>query len=206
MRRALARLDGAALLAAAALFAIVATPVGGWMASTMAGHVLVQIPMLIAAGFVLGRLFEPRIRRALSVLNAGGIAGILLASFTIAFWMIPRWLDGSLTSDWIAGAKFLSLVLLAGMPLAWSWSRLHPIARGVVKIEFLAMLFRLGWLYLISPDRFCNNYLLTDQIWLGRGMIVVAISLSITWVIPVFFGEFSTESERAHRAHATQDP
>ena len=197
MRRALVRLDGAALLAAAVLFAIVATPVGGWTASTMAGHVLVQIPMLIAAGFVLGRLFEPRIRRALAVLNAGGIAGILLASFTIAFWMIPRWLDGSLTSDWIAGAKYLSLVLLAGMPLAWSWSRLHPVARGVVKIEFLAMLFRLGWLYLISPDRFCNNYLLTDQVWLGRGMIVVAISLSITWLIPVFFGEFSTEPERA---------
>lgn len=206
MRRALARLDGAALLAAAVLFAIVATPVGGWTASTMAGHVLVQIPMLIAAGFVLGRLFEPRIRRALAVLNAGGIAGILLASFTIAFWMIPRWLDGSLTSDWIAGAKYLSLVLLAGMPLAWSWSRLHPVARGVVKIEFLAMLFRLGWLYLISPDRFCNNYLLTDQVWLGRGMIVVAISLSITWLIPVFFGEFSTEPERAHKAHATPDP
>ena len=206
MRRAPARFDGAALLAAAALFAIVATPVGGWTASTMAGHVLVQIPMLIAAGFVLGRLFEPRIRRALAVLNAGGIAGILLASFTIAFWMIPRWLDGSLTSDWIAGAKYLSLVLLAGMPLAWSWSRLHPVARGVVKIEFLAMLFRLGWLYLISPDRFCNNYLLTDQVWLGRGMIVVAISLSITWMIPVFFGEFSNESERAHKAHATPDP
>ena len=206
MRRALARLDGAALLAAAALFAIVATPVGRWMALTMAGHVLVQIPMLIAAGFVFGRQIESWIRRALTVLNAGGIAGILLASFTIAFWMIPRWLDGSLTSDWIAGAKYLSLVLLAGMPLAWSWSRLHPIARGVVKIEFLAMLFRLGWLYLISPDRFCNNYLLTDQVWLGRGMIVVAISLSITWMIPVFFGEFSTESERAHKAHATPNP
>jgi len=189
--------DGALLLAAAAFLAIVATPMGEWMTSTMVGHVLVQIPMLVAVGFELGRRVEPRIQSLLRTVNAGGISGILLASFTIAFWMIPRWLDGSLTSDGIAAAKYLSLVLLAGMPLAWSWTRLHPIARGVVKIEFLAMLFRLGWLYLISPDRFCNNYLLTDQLWLGRGMIVVGISLGIVWVIPVFFGEFSTEPERA---------
>ena len=192
-----ARLDGMLCLSAAALAAIVATPVGEWMISTMLGHVLVQIPMVVAVGFVLGRRVEPRIHSALRAVNAGGIPGILLVSFTIAFWMIPRWLDGSLTSDMIAAAKYLSLVLLAGMPLAWSWSRLHPVARGVVKIEFLAMLFRLGWLYLISPDRFCNNYLLSDQVWLGRGMIVVAIALSITWVIPVFFGEFATEPERA---------
>ena len=50
------------------------------------------------------------------------------------------------------------------------------------------MLYRLGWLYLISPDRFCNNYLLTDQIWLGRGMLVVGLALSLTWLIPVFVG------------------
>ena len=192
-----ARLDGMLCLSAAALAAIVATPVGEWMTSTMLGHVLVQIPMAVAAGFVLGRRVQPRIQSALRAVNVGGIPGILLVSFTIAFWMIPRWLDGSLTSDTIAAAKYLSLVLRAGMPLAWSWSRLHPVARGVVKIEFLAMLFRLGWLYLISPDRFCNNYLLSDQVWLGRGMIVVAIALSITWVIPVFFGEFATEPERA---------
>ena len=191
-----ARFDGVLLFAAAALVAIVGTPAGEWMIATMVGHVLAQIPMLVAVGFVLGRRVEPRIEPVLRAVNAGGIAGILLVSFTLAFWMIPRWLDGSLTSDGIAAAKYLSLVFLAGMPLAWSWSRLHPIARGVVKIEFLAMLFRLGWLYLISPDRFCNNYLLTDQVWLGRGMIVVAISLSITWMIPVFFGEFSSEPER----------
>ena len=50
------------------------------------------------------------------------------------------------------------------------------------------MLYRLGWLYLISPDRFCNNYLLTDQIGLGRGMLVVGLALSLTWLIPVFVG------------------
>ena len=200
MTRRSTRLDVGLVLAAAAFVAIAATPAGAWLAATMPGHVLVQIPLLVAVGVVLGQRIEPRIRNALTAVNAGGIPGILLVSFAVAFWMIPRWLDASLTSEWVAGAKYVSLVVLAGMPLAWSWSKLHPIARGVVKIEFLSMLFRLGWLYLISPDRFCNNYLLTDQIWLGRGLIVVAIALSITWAIPVFFGEFARSPKQESSA------
>ena len=190
------RIDLRCIAALAALAGIAATPAGGWLAATMVGHVLVQIPLLVLIGYVLGKSLEHRLERWLSLLNAGGIAGVLMATFAIAFWMIPRWLDASLVSTSIAGAKYLSLVLLAGMPLALSWRRLHPIARGVVKIEFLAMLFRMGWLYLISPDRFCNNYLLTDQIWLGRALIVVGIALSITWLIPIFFGEFADGSRQ----------
>ena len=184
---------GAALGAVGLLLAIVATPLGSALATTMVGHVLVQIPLLVAVGFALGRYLEPNIDGILLRWNAGGIPGILLASFAIGFWMIPRWLDGSLTSTATEAAKYASLVLLAGLPLAWSWARLHPIARGVVKIEFLAMLFRLGWLYLISPDRLCNSYLLTDQTWLGRGLVLMAIALSITWLVPVFFGDFAAE-------------
>ena len=199
-----ASFNGAWVIAMGGFVAIAGTPLGARLAATMPGHVLVQIPILVSIGVLLGRSLEPRVRPVLARLNAGGIAGILLASFTIAFWMIPRWLDASLTSSAIAGAKYFSLVLLAGMPLAWSWSRLHPIARGVVKIEFLAMLFRLGWLYLISPERFCNNYLLTDQVWLGRGLIVVAIALSITWLIPVFFGEFASRPEDRPAARASR--
>ena len=182
-----------AWVAVGGLLTIVATPVGEFLAGTMIGHVLVQIPLLVAAGFVLGRCVEIRLDGVLRDWNAGGIPGILLASFAVAFWMVPRWLDAALTDPVVNAAKYASLVLLAGVPLALSWSRLHPIARGVVKIEFLAMLFRLGWLYLVSPDRLCNNYLLTDQAWLGQGMIIVAIALSITWLVPVFFGEFAAE-------------
>lgn len=181
------------VMATGGLLAIVATPLGAFLAGTMVGHVLVQIPLLVAAGFILGRYIEPRFGRALRDWNAGGIPGILLASFAVAFWMVPRWLDAALMDAVVNATKYASLVLFAGIPLALSWSRLHPIARGVVKIEFLAMLLRLGWLYLVSPDRLCNNYLLTDQAWLGQGMIVVAIALSITWLVPVFFGEFAAE-------------
>ena len=186
-------LTGGALVVWAA---VALTPIGTWLESNLATHVLVEIPLLVAMGFVLGRSMEPYCRNALELFNGGGIPGILLVTFAVAFWMIPRWLDASLQVPGVSAAKYISLVALAGVPLAWSWRRMHPIARGLVKIEFLAMCFRLGWLYLISPERLCNSYLIDDQILLGRGFLVVGIALSITWLYPVFFGPWSMSSPR----------
>ena len=193
-------IDRRVLVAVGVLVAVIATPLGSTLASTMVGHVLIQIPLLAAAGWILGKYLEPKIETRVRTWNAGGIPGVLLASCTVAFWMIPRWLDGAVTSTAIEVAKYGSVVLLVGVPLGWSWERLHPIARGVVKIEFLAMLFRLGWLYLISPERFCNNYVLTDQVWLGRGLVIVAVALCVTWLIPLFFGEFVQTAPRPSSA------
>ena len=195
-RLASTSLSGRAWIALGAWAAIALTPLGTWLESSLAGHVLVEIPLLVAIGFVLGQAFEPACRRLLELLNGGGIPGILLVTFVLAFWMIPRWLDASLQMPEAAASKYISLVVLAGAPLAWSWRRMHPIARGLVKIEFLAMCFRLGWLYLISPDRLCNSYLVDDQILLGRGFLVVGIALSITWLYPVFFGPWSVSPPR----------
>ena len=183
-------------VALAAWAAVALTPFGTWLESRLLSHVLVEIPLLVAVGFVLGQRIEPHWRKALEPLNGAGIPGILLVTFALAFWMIPRWLDASLQAPAVAAAKYASLVALAGMPLAWSWRRLHPIARALVKIEFLAMCFRLGWLYLISPDRLCNSYLLDDQVLLGRGLLVLGVALSITWLYPVFFGAWSVASAR----------
>lgn len=164
------------------------TPLGRWLEATMVGHVLVEIPLLLAVGAVLGKRLAPVMVTPLQMLNRGGIAGILLCSMTLAVWMIPRWLDAAISDGGVNLIKIATLVGLAGMPLAWSWPRLHFIARGVVKIELLSMLFRLGWLYLISPQRLCNNYLLDDQIWLGRGFLILGALLGVLWLIPVFFG------------------
>jgi len=178
---------------------LLAGPLLGVLESTMLSHVLIQFPILIAIGIVLGDKSRMAFAPLLKVCNGGGIAGILIATFTLAFWMIPRWLDAALNDHWVGVAKYLSLVMLVGVPLAWSWSRLHFIARSVVKIEFLTMLFRLGWLYLISPDRLCNNYLLKDQTYLGYGFLILAVSLAISWLIPVFFG---SPSEQRYTAKA----
>ena len=171
-----------------ALILICLTPIGRLLESSMPLHVLVEIPLLVIIGIVFAVILKDRVSNALNLFNRGGITGILIATFVFAFWMIPRWLDASLNNDNIAIIKYVSLPLGVGVPLAWSWQRLHPIARSVVKIEFLTMLYRLGWLYLISPKRLCNSYAINDQELLGQGFLIIALALSITWLIPVFFG------------------
>ena len=163
---------------------IAAGPAGAYLEASLLAHVVIEIPLLVIIGITAGNLIRSRLSRVLNVLS---IPAILLACFTLAFWMIPRWLDASLNDEFIAYIKYLSLPLLVGIPLALSWQSLHPIARGVVKIEFLAMLLRLGWLYLVSPERLCNNYLLSEQQDLGYVFIIAGFVLGTMWLIQVFF-------------------
>ncbi len=179
-----------------ALMSIVFSPLGEWLESTMVSHVLLEIPLLIFLGVGIGVQLKVHYPAFLLMINRGGICGILLATFTLGFWMIPRWLDASLTDPLVAQLKYMSLVCLVGIPLAMSWPLTHFITRAVVKIEFLAMLFRLGWLYLISPERLCNSYLLTDQVWLGQGFLLIGAALSVSWLLPVFLGDMNSVRQK----------
>lgn len=176
------------IVAFAVWAAIALTPLGSVLEASLTGHVLIEIPILVATGALVGVAVRTRLSSILSVGNAGGIPGILLASFTLAFWMIPRWLDAAINDDAIATIKYLSLPVMGGLPLALSWQRLHPIARGVVKIEFLAMIFRLGWIYIISPNRLCNNYLFDEQERLGHALILAGAAVGLIWAAQVLFG------------------
>lgn len=156
-------------------------------------HLLLQIPLLAAAGALLGQALPDssdrqsekgqtrpgKARAAWSAWNAGGLPGLLLALFTAAFWMLPRSLDAALTEPAVAAAKFVSLPILLGLPLALSWPRLHPIARGFVWTNLLSMLGFLGWLYLAAPVRLCNFYLLDEQALLGRALLGTGAALAV---------------------------
>jgi hypothetical protein len=77
--------------------------------------------------------------------------------------------------------------LLVGVPLTLSWDRLGFIGRAIVRIEFIAMLLRLGWLYLISPQRLCYSYTIGDQQLLGQACLLVAGCLGFVWLLPLFW-------------------
>lgn len=154
----------------------------------MAGHMLVQIPLLVAAGAWLGGALPAGGREAVQAWNAYGLPGLLLAVFTLAVWMLPRSLDAAVLDTGAATAKFLSLPLLAGLPLRLSWSRLPMVARGVVWSKLLAMLGVMSWLYLEAPVRVCNNYLQDDQELVGRLLLGILALLGATLVGRVFIG------------------
>lgn len=149
-------------------------------------HVLVQLPALALAGWLIGTVLRER-PRLVSRIDESGIPSLLIALFTGVFWMLPRSLDAALDDVAMEAFKFVSLPLMLGMPLALSWPKIHPLVRAFLKANAVSMLGVLAFLYTHAPVRICNNYLVSDQERLGIGFLVVAVALSVAWCLPLFF-------------------
>jgi hypothetical protein len=120
--------------------------------ATMTGQMLVQIPLLVAAGWLLARAFPAHVLVRVERWNHRGIAGLVLATAAATFWMLPRSLDAATSHPLMVAAKYLSVPLLIGLPFAVSWPRMGFVVKGVFLVEFVATLFRLGFESFSSTD------------------------------------------------------
>jgi hypothetical protein len=182
----------AAFIAAMLFLVVLAPPVKQALEASMTTQMLVQIPLLIAVGLLVARVLPVGVPPTIDEWNYRGISGLTLATITSVLWMLPRALDASVTDPGVAVAKYLSLPLLIGLPLALSWPRMSFVVRGVFLVECIATLFRLGWLYLVSTERLCNLYLLDDQQRLGQYLLLIgaALLLGVAW--KVIWGRFDS--------------
>ncbi|MDN5843654.1 MAG: hypothetical protein L0H54_09445 [Alcaligenaceae bacterium] len=169
---------------------LVLPPVQQALQASMIMLMLVQIPLLVCVGYLLGRWMPSRFLQSFERWDEGGVTGLVLASLATLAWMLPRVLDASINSPWVALAKFVTVPLLIGLPLGLSWPRAGFVARGVVMLELVASCFRIGWLYLISPERLCSNYLLDDQQRLGRALLIIGVVLVLAIAWKLLFGHF----------------
>ncbi|MCG3189895.1 MAG: hypothetical protein LKCHEGNO_02422 [Burkholderiaceae bacterium] len=176
------------------LAVLVVPPVRHVLEASMTAQMLVQIPLLVVAGVLLSRALPGRLMAAIEPWNVQGVTTLVLAMFASAYWMLPRSLDAAATEPLVAAAKFASLPLLVGLPLAIAWPRMGFIVKGVFLLEGLATLYRLGWLYLVSPDRLCNNYLLDDQQLLGRCLLVLGVALTLAIAGKLMWGRLDLVS------------
>jgi len=129
----------------------------------------------------------PRPLARLDRWNPQGVPGIVLALGVSTYWMIPRALDAALASGSVELAKFVSLPLLVGLPLALSWPRLHPIAKGFVAANWIPMLGVVGWLYRAALIRLCNYYLTDEQQLTGDLLVVLTVVLAALWLTSLFW-------------------
>ena len=170
-------------------------PVKHALEASMTLQMLVQIPLLALAGWWLRPLLPRRVSDSLAGWNRSGITGFVLASLAAMVWMLPRAMDAALEVPWVEVAKFTSVPLLIGLPLTLSWPRAGFVVRGVFLVEVIATAFRLGWLYLFSPERLCSNYLLGDQQWLGKIMLAIGATTSLFLAWKLVWGRLEVEAE-----------
>ena len=169
-------------LAGGALGLVLALP---WtreaMESSMWRHMLLQFPAWLLAGALLAAALPPRARAAVARWNAHGIAGLVAVAVTLAVLMVPRVLDLALRRPDIEAAK-LAALLLAGVALRLSWRPAGLVVQFFFLGNLLPMMVVVGQLYIDSPLRLCNAYLLDDQARLGAWLIGGAATLGAAWL------------------------
>ena len=79
------------------------------------------------------------------------------------------------------GAK-LAALLLAGAALRLSWRPAGLVLQFFFLGNVLPMMAVVGSLYVDSPLRLCNAYLLDDQVRLGQWLIGVAALIAAVWL------------------------
>ena len=179
------------------LLLLLAPPLRHALESSMTAQMLVQIPLLAAAGWLAATALPDRPSAAIAAWNDRGIGGLVLATLASAYWMLPRALDAAVTDPAVALAKYVSVPMLIGLPLALSWPRMSFVVKGVLLLEVIATLLRLGWLYLVSPERLCNLYLLDDQQRLGRLLLCIGAALFVGVACKLLWGRFDSPSHAA---------
>ena len=163
------------------------------LTSLMSLHMLVQLPLLVIAGFTAEHAWYSRQgasacseRRQISYTawscNEYGLPGLLLVSLIGTAWMIPKSLDDALT-DWrMAVFKYVGLPV-CGWVLGASLRRAPKVITLFFLGNFSWMSAIAGMIYLDLPVRLCNAYLQDDQYFTGHGLIALAVVLPVVWLI-----------------------
>lgn len=159
------------------------------MHSSLTLHLFIAIPLLMVFGYIIGKTIfkEPK---CIAKWNRSGIPAMLLANVTFIFWMIPRFLDESIQQTDFYLYKVLTLTFFCGLPLAWSFKKASYITINFFRIEFIATLFRMAWLFITAKNRLCVNYLYSEQATVGNLFLLLAILFSLWPAIKVIFGQY----------------
>ena len=139
-----------------------------------------------------------RVLAGMQSFNAGGVTGLIAASFVMVLWMLPRFLDLARLEVPLDALKFIS-VPAAGAMVALSWPRLPAIARAVVHLEVIATLFRFGWGYLAAEERLCLAYLSEDQRLTGELLLALGALYALAVVWRPMFGNIGAGGPEMHR-------
>lgn len=170
--------------------------------SRMATHMLIEFPLLLAAGVALEhglsrRALPWRMRFGIGALDRHGLIGATSFSIVAALWMVPALLDLSLVSAPMAAFKYVGW-LLAGYAIAGGWPRMDDALRLYVLGNFAWMSATAGLLYLDTPQRLCVSYLQGDQRMAGIGLVLAACAAGV-----IALRLSTAQAPLAHRTEST---
>lgn len=173
------------LLGICMIIVLALPPMRELLESVMIVHMLIQLPLLIIFGWIIGKYLLQRFPGFFAKWNGNGIPGIIIVIFVTTYWMIPRAVDEALTYPAVELFKFISLPIV-GILLADSWKKILLIGRSFVFLNYLSMFGLMAWLYIDAPIQICNNYLVAEQKALGWGFVIITAAMVLFTLQYVF--------------------
>lgn len=149
--------------------------------ASMVLHMLVQIPLLLLAGWAAAGWLPRGAAAWLARADPLGLLGATLATCVLAYWMVPVALDMAVLDRRFAGIKYLSL-WLAGLAFAQGWPRLGAVLAAFVLGNMAWMMATAGLLYREAEARLCVSYLIDEQAMAGSGLVawgLVALAAAV---------------------------
>ena len=174
-RRMLAGLSVVCLLLAAA------DPLRATLERSMSAHMLVQYPLLLAAGALAARALPWRLTRRVRPWLLGGAAPLVTALALLSAAMVPRVVDAAVTSA-AADALKTAMLVAAGGLAALGWRPAGRLGQAFVVGNVCWMLAAGGLLLTESPLRVCASYLEGDQARAGQGLVAWSVAAGAAWL------------------------
>jgi hypothetical protein len=151
-----------------------------WLEIDMTRHMLLEFPLLLIAGALVGHALDERFRTPIERCNRLGLLGFVFASLVLTYWMIPAALDAALLNGWVAAGKYASLVL--GGVLLRSSFRVAPLPLQAFFVgNFAWMTATIGLIYQSAPQQLCLNYLPEAQWSAGEAIVAAAVIAGCSW-------------------------
>ncbi len=149
---------------------------------SMVWHMLVQMPLLVAAGACAAAAWPQATGGRWARINRYGLTGFMLAQCITAYWMIPALVDRAVVMPGADAAKLVTL-WLAGAALRQGYVQ-APLAVQLFFLGYgLPMLAWLGFHLASTQVRLCNAYSLESQLRTGQGLVVLALVLGMVWAV-----------------------
>jgi hypothetical protein len=186
MKRRQARAFGLsiAFVVTALACALSVPPARALIEQSMVWHMVVQMPMLLAAGWLWMGVVPPGRGQALEAWNRFGLTGFIAGQVVFAWWMLPVSIDRAVV---MPSADLLKLVSL----LACGAVLRHSVERSpaVVQLFFVGyavtMLIATGVFLATTERRLCNAYSLDSQLNAGVGVAALGLALGAAWACRV---------------------
>lgn len=174
-----------ALVVSVAAVALSLVPLRSLIEQSMLWHMVIQMPMLILAGWWSMRSFShTRFARWLERWNRYGLTGLIAAEGIGAFWMLPSAIDRAVVLPQADALKLLTL-FACGALLQHSFVR----APAVLQLFFIGytvpMLMWLGFYFATTDLRLCNAYSLASQVSAGRATVGLGVILGCVWLVGI---------------------